>query len=314
MLLPRRAALLTIPFLLLPLAAACGSDDDSSDDGRLQVVATTAQIAALTREAAGDLVELTVLIEPGVDSHDYEPTADDLKAIGGADVLFRNGIGLDDFLDDAIDNAGGDAIDITVTDRVEVRQSAFADEHDEEEDHDHEDGDPHVWHDPMNAKIMLENIASALAEADPDNAATYTANAAAYAATLDETDAEIRALIETIPVANRKMVTNHEAFGYFIDRYGLEFVGAVIPSLTTGAEPSARDLADLADLIEAEGVKAIFAESSIDPRIAEQIARDTGVTIVDDLYGDSLGERGTPDGTIDGMLLANARKIAEALK
>ncbi|HET7738921.1 MAG TPA: metal ABC transporter substrate-binding protein [Tepidiformaceae bacterium] len=312
MLLSRRAALFTIPLLLFPLAAACGSDADP-DDGRLQVIATTAQIAALTREAAGDLVELTVLIPPGVDSHDYEPTADDLKAIARADVLFRNGIGLDDFLDDAIDNAGGDAIDITVTDGVEVRQSAFEERADEKAD-EHEEGDPHVWHDPVNAKVMLQNIASALAEADPDNAGTYTANATAYAATLDETDAEIRALIETIPVANRKMVTNHEAFGYFIDRYGLEFVGAVIPSLTTGAEPSAADLAALADLIEEEGVKAIFAESSIDPKIAEQIARDTGVRIVDDLYGDSLGEPGTPEGTLDGMLLANARKIVEALK
>lgn len=312
MLLSRRAALFTIPLLLFPLAAACGSDADP-DDGRLQVIATTAQIAALTREAAGDLVELTVLIPPGVDSHDYEPTADDLKAIGRADVLFRNGIGLDDFLDDAIDNAGGDAIDITVTDGVEVRQSAF-EEHADEKADEHEEGDPHVWHDPVNAKVMLQNIASALAEADPDNAGTYTANATAYAATLDETDAEIRALIETIPVANRKMVTNHEAFGYFIDRYGLEFVGAVIPSLTTGAEPSAADLAALADLIEKEGVKAVFAESSIDPKIAEQIARDTGVRIVDDLYGDSLGEPGTPEGTLDGMLLANARKIVEALK
>lgn len=310
-------ARIAIAAALLPvlLLAACGGDDDSTSEG-LAIVATTSQIDALAREVLGDQpASAVVLLKPGVDAHDYEPTAEDMRAIGSADLVLRNGIGLDDFVEDALDNAGGDARLVTVTDGIEVRQGH---QHEDEEADDHDDetgeGDPHVWQDPLNAKVMVANIAAALAEADPDNADAYRTNAAAYSARLDEVDAEIRALIDDIPPANRKIVTNHDAFGYFIDRYGLEFVGAVIPSTDTSAEPSAQDIADLVDAIEREGVKAIFAESSIDPKIAEQVANDTGVRIVDDLYGDSLGEPGSGAETLDGMLLANARKIAEALK
>lgn len=283
---------------LLPLiAVACAGDDDNASDG-LAVVATTAQVQALALEVLGDQDgSVAVLIKPGVDAHDYDPTADDIRAIGAADLVLRNGIGLDDFVDDAIDSAGGDADLVTVTEDIALR-----------------DGDPHVWHDPANVQVMVDNIAEALAAADPENADAYRANAAAYNERLDEVDADIRALIDGIPAANRKMVTNHDAFGYFIDRYGLEFVGAVIPSTDSSAEPSAQDLARLVDAIRREGVKAVFAESSIDPKIAQQIAADTGVAIVDDLYGDSLGEPGSGAETVDGMLLANAHKIAEALQ
>lgn len=296
-----RSALGLLFILVVGVAAACGGDGDG-EAGRT-AVATTAQIGALTREvAAGQDIDVVVLIKPGVDAHDYDPTAADIKAIGRAALVFKNGIGLDDFVDDAIESAGGSARLVTVTAAITPREG--------------EDGspDPHVWHDPTRVKVMVDAIAEALAEADPPGAEAYRANARAYGQRLDEVDGEIRALIDEIPVENRKMVTNHDAFGYFIERYGLEFVGAVIPSTDSSAEPSARDIADLIDAIEREGVKAIFAESSIDPRVARQIAEDTGVTIVDDLYGDSLGEEGSGAETVDGMLLANARKIAEALK
>lgn len=296
-----RSALALLLILVVGVAAACGGDGDG--EAARTVVATTAQIGALTREVAeGQDIDVVVLIKPGVDAHDYDPTAEDIKAIGRAALVFKNGIGLDDFVDDAIESAGGDARLVTVTAAITPREG--------------EDGspDPHVWHDPILAKVMVDAIAEALAEADPPAAEAYRANARAYGQRLDEVDAEIRALIDAVPVENRKMVTNHDAFGYFIDRYGLEFVGAVIPSTDSSAEPSAQDIADLIDAIEREGVKAIFAESSIDPRIARQIAEDTGVTIVDDLYGDSLGDDGSGAETVDGMLLANARKIAEALR
>ncbi|MBI5947811.1 MAG: zinc ABC transporter substrate-binding protein [Chloroflexi bacterium] len=303
----RLAAIAPLAFVAAAFAA-CGGDGGGTGSGGVKVVATTAQVGALAREVAGDMARVTTLIPPGVDSHDFEASASDLKAIRDATLLLRNGIGLDDFLTPAIESAGGTKTVVTVTDGIELHPGAG------EVDGTSRDMDPHVWHDPLNARIMVANIAEALAAADPANADRYRANAAAYQATLDETDRQIRALIDGIPAANRKLVTNHDAFGYFIRRYGLTFVGAVIPSTSTQAEPSAKDIAALVDLIRKEQVKAIFAESSLDPKVAEQIAKDTGVKIVDDLYGDSLGQPGSGAETVHGMLLANARKIAEALK
>ncbi|MEX0784078.1 MAG: metal ABC transporter substrate-binding protein [Dehalococcoidia bacterium] len=301
---PLRTSLLAFALVLSGLLlAACGSGPD--DDGRLQVVATTSQIAALTREVAGDRVSLTTLIGPGVDAHDFEPDPRQVRRIHDADLVLRNGIGLDDFLDDIIEGSAGGRV-VTITDGITPQPGAGQ--------ADGDDADPHVWHDIDNAKQMTLNIAEALAEADPDNASVYDQNAREYAQTLDETDAEIRALLDQIPGDQRKMVTNHDAFGYFIRRYDLEFVGAVIPSVSSQAEPSAGEIADLQDLIEEEGVRAIFAEQELDARVARQISEDTGVRIVDDLYADSLGEEGTEAGTVHGMLLWNAKRIAEALR
>jgi len=161
---------------------------------------------------------------------------------------------------------------------------------------------------------MVDNIASALDNFDPAGKTTYDANAKAYKAKLDETRDTVQAIISEIPPENRKLVTNHDALSYFATAFGLQVVGAVIPSISTNAEPSAKDTADLLETINREHVKAIFAESSVNPRLATTLARDAGITIVDDLYGDSLGEPGSDAATVDGMLLANARKIADALK
>ncbi len=189
------------------------------------------------------------------------------------------------------------------------------DSEDEEEHHNHHgEFDPHVWQDPLRVKIMVSNIADALAEIDPEHAEDYQSNAEAYLQTLDETDAQIRELVDQIPTENRKLVTNHDAFGYFADRYGFELVGAVIPSFTTAADPSAGSLAELSHLILEEGIKAIFAEELVDPKVAEQLAADTGVTMVYGLYTGAIGEPGTPGDTVHGMLLANAQKMSEALQ
>lgn len=304
-----------ITFLLGALLAlglaACGADseDDTASatnargtTARITVVATTSQIGALVQAVAGDQVTLHTLMGPGVDSHDVEVTPDDIRIMNEADLVLRNGIGLDDFLDDSIKAAGGSAEIVTVTDGAELIEGV------------EEEYDPHVWHDPANAEVMVENIVTALSTADDLRAATFRENADAYVTVLDETDAEIQAMIDAIPEENRKLVTNHDAFGYFIQAYDLEFVGAVIPSTSTDAEPSAQQIAELAEIIERENVKAIFAESSVDPQIAEQLAGDTGVQIVHGLYSDSLGEPDAEAGTVHGMLLANATAISEALK
>lgn len=301
-----RFLLLLLAAIPLFAAAGCGAGAGSGSDaggGGLRVVATIAPVGALARAVAGDNLALTVLVKPGVDPHQYDLSPGDRKALEQANVILRNGIGIDAFLDDTIDPRRA----VTVTDGIQARRAnvpagqAVAD-------------DPHVWHDPLNAMRMVDNIAAAFAAKDPANAATYRANAERYKQKLQQVDAEVRAIIDTIPPANRKVVTNHDSIGYFLARYNLEYVGAVIPSLSTGAEPSAQDVARLSDLIRSAGVKAIFAESSVNPKVAEQIGRDTGVRVVTGLYADSIGLPGSGADTIDGMLLANARTIAEGLR
>ena len=171
-----------------------------------------------------------------------------------------------------------------------------------------------MWHNPQLAKVMVDNVVAALTEADPGKAAVFAERGQAYNAKLDATDAEIQALIDTIPPANRKVVTNHDAFGYFLDHYGLEFVGAVIPTPNKDAQASAKELAELQDLLASEDVPAIFAEAEVDPKVAKELAHDSGVKVVEGLYADSLGPPGSGADTIDGMLLFNARKFAEGLK
>ncbi len=298
-----RIAVLFVLLLALPVVTACGGDDGGDDSGKLKVVATTVQVGAVAREVGGDSIALTVLAGPGVDPHDFEPTAKQLKSIDEARVILRNGIGLDEWLDHAIKSAGGEQRATTVTSGIAIRSGSGAGSE-----------DPHVWHDPANVKTMTANIAKALAAADPANASTYGQRFEAYAMKLDAIDAEIRTLIDSIPAPNRKVVTDHDAFGYFFARYGIELVGVVIPGSTTQSEPSAQEVAALIQTIRRESVKAIFSEETADPKVARQVAADTGVKIIDNLLGDSLGEPGSGQETLDGMLLFNARTIAGALK
>ena len=302
---PRTIRLLTLALLAtvgVLAATACGDEGGVETTGSgIEVVATTTQVGALTRAVAGDNVALTVLLAAGADAHDYEPNPKAVKKIGAARVILRNGLGLDGWLDDTIEGAGGEADVVTVTDGIDVREVDGA-------------PDPHAWHNPLNAKLMVDNIVAALSAADPAQASLFAQNGTAYKQVLDKADAEIRALIDAIPVGNRKVVTNHDALGYFFDRYGLEFIGAIIPTTSKDAQASAKELAALQDLIEKEGVKAILAEEEVDPKVARELAADTGVKIVEGLYADSLGEAGSGADTIDGMLLSNARKIAEGLQ
>ena len=283
------------------LVAACEHDPGREiKPGALSVVATIAPVGALVQAVGGDQIHLRVLAGSGIDPHEYEVTAQDRRAIEGATVIFRNGLGIDGFLSKVIDATSSKVT--TLTDGLRPRDGP------------QDRGDPHVWNDPVYDQRMVARIGEVLAAADPPNADGYRQRATAYITRLDAVDQEVKEILATIPPGNRKMVTNHDGFGYFIEHYGLTYVGAVIPAQTTQAEPSAKDIRDLVELIKREGVKAIFAESSIDPKVARQVASDTGVKIVDNLYVDTLGAKGSGADTIDGMLLTNARTIAEALR
>jgi ABC-type Zn uptake system ZnuABC Zn-binding protein ZnuA len=272
--------------------------------GRLNVVATTTQIRSMAEAVAGDRATVRSILPPGADAHEFEPKPSDVQAVSAAALVLKNGIGLDDWLDRLLINAGGNHALTTVSDGVPIRQG------DEQETA----GDPHIWFSALNAMTMTRNIRDALVAVDAAHAATYQANADAYLTRLAGLDQYIMDQIATVPPDQRKMVTNHDGFGYYIARYGLTFVGSIIPSLSSEAQPSARDVADLITKVKAAHVKAIFLESSINPQLAQQIGDETGVTVVDTLYGDALGAPGTPGATYEGMMRYNTDTIVAALK
>ena len=273
-----------------------GSADQSH--GRiLRVVATTTQVADFARNVGGDRVRVTSLLKPNLDAHDYEPSPADIEAIAHADLVLENGAGLETWLHDTITSSGFDGPLVDTSQGVRLRQIGGA-------------TDPHIWQNPRNAQRMTANIDRALAAADPADARIFRANLAAYTSQLQALDAEVQHQIDGL--ANKKLVTNHDAFGYYIDRYGLQFVGSVIPSFDSSAELSGRDIRDLVAKITATKVKAVFSETSLPPRTAETIGREAGVKVVegeDALYGDSLGPPGSDGDTYLKMIRHNTRTI-----
>jgi zinc/manganese transport system substrate-binding protein len=313
--------------VVVSLLAACGSEDsggagtdtEAAVGGRIAVVTTTTHIADFARQVAGERADVTSLLPANADAHDYEPTPRDVERVADADLVLQHGMGLDEWAAGLINDSGTRAMVVTVTSGITTLVPG-EDEHDEdidehaEDDHHHDGDDPHVWFDVANAKVMVENVRGALIEVDPDGAATYEANTTAYLGQLDELDTWIREQIATIPEDQRKLVTNHDAFGYYVHAYGLEFIGAIIPSLDAQAQPSARETAQLVDRIREENVKAIFTETSINPNLANRIASEAGVIVVDNLYGDSLGEPGSGADTYIGMMRTNTTAIVEGLR
>jgi ABC-type Zn uptake system ZnuABC Zn-binding protein ZnuA/ABC-type Mn2+/Zn2+ transport system permease subunit len=316
--LPRRAAALAAPTALLValLAAGCGGSASSSD-GEVEVVATTTQIGDWVREVGGEAVAVEQILEPNSDPHEYEPRPSDVKAAAQAAVVFANGDDLDAWAEEIVADGGGDApiveLGTAVPDRLpgeEGDEDEHGDEHEGEDDHEHDsEYDPHWWHDPRNAVAAVREIERRLAAVDPGRKALFRRNADAYLARLRQLDAGIARCFAAIPAAQRKLVTDHDAFGYFARRYGIEVVGAVIPSQTTRAQPSAKDVSELIDLIEREGVRAIFPESSISSDVADAIARETGAGAEHTLYGDSLGAEDSDGATYLTMEAANADAI-----
>ncbi|WP_433729902.1 metal ABC transporter substrate-binding protein [Actinoplanes sp. CA-051413] len=312
---PRKLAVAAAAAAVL-LAAGCGSAGASGGTASLAVVATTPEVADFVRTIGGADVTVTQLIKPNVDPHEYEPTPADIQAVGAAKLVVKNGVGLEAWLDQTIESSGFRGTVVDASQGVTLREGGQEEGGEAETGHADEEHDPHIWHDPRNAKIMVTGIGKGLAAADPAHAATFAANLTAYAAKLDKLDADNEAAFAELPAAQRKLVTNHDAFGYYVDRYQLEFVGSVIPSLDTSAELSAQQLTGLVAKIRATGTRAIFTESSLPPKTAEAIAKQAGVKVVggeDALYGDSLGAPGTPQGTYLGAEEHNTRVIVAAL-
>jgi ABC-type Zn uptake system ZnuABC Zn-binding protein ZnuA len=283
---------------------------------KLKVVATTTIVADFVRNVAGDLVHLTVMLPLGADPHTFSPTPQDIATVAEAHIVFSNGLHFETFMPEIIDNAGGAAVVIATTTGIEPRAMAEAEAHDEagaEADHAPAEVDPHAWLAPANARVMVGNIASALRALDPAQAATYRARAEAYDQELVRLDGWVQEQIETIPVENREMVTDHDAFGYYADRYGLTIVGAIIPAYSTNAEPSAQELVALRQAISQVEARAIFVGTTINPLLAQQLAADTGLQLVP-LYESALGEAGSGAETYLDYMRYNTTAIVTALR
>jgi ABC-type Zn uptake system ZnuABC Zn-binding protein ZnuA len=296
--------LLALPVVLLALGAAvaagCGSSSSNAKPGAVDVVVTTTQLGDVVRAVGGDAVDVHQILKPNTDPHDYEPRPKDIQATAGAKLVVTSGDQLDAWMGDVIKNAGGSP---TVLDAGAGRPVALPGETSGPEA---SRFDPHWWHDPRNVEYAVTKIRDALAQADPAKTAAIDAAATKYLDKLAALDAGIAKCMEAVPVAQRKLVTDHDAFNYFARRYGIDVVGAVIPSQTTQAQPSAGDLADLTATIAREHVKAIFPESSINPKLADAIARETGASSDYTLYGDTLGPADSAGATYLGMEAANA--------
>jgi ABC-type Zn uptake system ZnuABC Zn-binding protein ZnuA len=280
-------------------------DAQPRDGGPIQVVTTTPLLLDFVQQIGGARVEGVSILPANADPHDFEARPDDLVRVAEADLVIEHGLKLDQWAEDLVANSGTEATIVTATDDVPTISS------DEEG---FEDGDPHVWFDPTKVQLMVGNIVNALSTIDPDGAADYQARGNAYNEQLTQLDAAIQTAVNTIPEERRKLVTNHDAFGYYVARYGLTFVGSVIPSLDTRAEPSAKETAELIEKIKAEGVPAIFTEASLNPALEEELASQAGVKVVSNLYGDSLGEPGSGADTYIGFMETDTRLIVEGLR
>lgn len=324
---PAIVVILMVLFSLLGLSA-CQADQKPiphQSHEKLQVVATTTFVGDVVSRIGGGHISLTVMLSPGANPHAYQPAPRDIAAVNQADIVFASGVNLEVFLDDLIQNAGGDAEIVRVSDGIELREfdekvdqdeddhAGEENDHDEGEDHERGSTDPHVWLDPNNVLVWTENIEDALVRLDPENEAQYRENARVYREELRELDSWIRGQVSRIPEENREMVTDHTAFGYFADRYGFEQIGAVIPAPTTEAEPSGQQIAALIEAIKAYDVKAIFVGKDFDPTLSRRVAEDTGVKLISLYFGSLTAESG-PASTYLDFMRYNVRAIVEGLQ
>jgi ABC-type Zn uptake system ZnuABC Zn-binding protein ZnuA len=284
--------------LLSSALAGCGLSTGSGHGAT--VVVSTTQLGDVVRNLAGSAVDVHQILQPNTDPHQYEPRPADITATVGAKLVVLNGDNLDAWMQRVIKTAGGHP---TVLDAGGGRPDERPGESSGPE---RSRFDPHWWHDPRNVEYAARHIAAALERIAPRAKAAIERNTRAYLAKLRRLDSAIRRCFAALPRAQRLLVTDHDAFGYFAHRYGITVVGAVIPAQTTEAEPSVREVSNLIALIRREHVRAVFPESSINPRLADTIARSTGASAHYTLYGDTLGPKGSVGATYLSMEAANA--------
>jgi zinc/manganese transport system substrate-binding protein len=270
---------------------------------KLKVVATFSILSDFVKNVGGDRVDVRSLVGPNGDAHVYQPTPGDAKTIADAKVVFVNGLGFEGWIARLIKASASKAAMVTATKGVKPRKA--------EDDHGHGDADPHAWQSVANAKIYVANIRDGLAAADPAGKSAYEANAAAYLARLEALDAEVKAEVAKIPADRRKIITTHDAFGYFAGAYGVSFIAP--QGVSTESEVSARDVAKIITQIRKQKIPAVFLENVSDKRLLERIAQEGGARIGGTLYSDALtDEKGLAPTYID-MMRHNVKQLSTAL-
>lgn len=327
----RRRALLAVAGLCL--SAVFGVSHAAEP---LKAVASFSILGDIVREVGGSDVSLTTLVGPDGDAHEYEPTPGDAKKLSAARVLFVNGLDFETWLPKLTKASGFAGQTVVASQGVTPRKFAGhahgdAHDHDEGHDHDHDhddkhdhkddhkdghhhhgDADPHAWQNLANGVIYARNVAEGLAAADPAHAAAYRERATAYIARLQALDARAKATFAAIPAERRKVVTSHDAFGYFGDAYGVTFIAAM--GVSTDAEPSAGEVARIIEQVKRDKVPAVFIENITSPKLVQQIARETGAKVGGTLYSDALSKPGQAGATYLEMFEWNVRQLAAALQ
>lgn len=272
---------------------------------KISVVATFSIMADLVGNVGGDRVEVTALVGPNSDSHVFSPTPADAKKLAAAKVVFVNGLGLEGWMTRLVSASGSQAQTFVASTGIKTRKM----------EDDHHPGrmvtDPHAWQSIANAKIYVANIRDGLSKTDPAGKSAYDANATAYLAKLDALEQEVKTAIGKIPAEYRRIITTHDAFGYFGGAYGMEFISP--EGVSTDAQPSAKDMARIIAQIRKQKIPAVFMENITDPRLMQQIAKETGARIGGTLYSDALSDAKGPAGTYIDMMRSNVSELSKAL-
>ncbi|HEY6993365.1 MAG TPA: metal ABC transporter substrate-binding protein [Xanthobacteraceae bacterium] len=272
---------------------------------RIKAVAAFSILGDLVRNVGGDRVEVATLVGPNSDAHVYSPTPGDAKKLGAAGIVVVNGLGLEGWMARLVQASGSKAQTVVASKGITPRKM-------EDEGHPgHMVIDPHAWQSIANAKIYVANIRDGLSKVDPAGKAAYEANAKAYLAKLDGLEQEVRAAIVKIPPDHRKLITTHDAFGYFADAYGVQFISP--EGVSTDAEPSAKDVARIIDQVRKQRIPAVFMENISDPRMMQQIAKEAGAKIGGTLYSDALTDDKGDAPTYIDLIRHNLEQLAAAL-
>jgi ABC-type Zn uptake system ZnuABC Zn-binding protein ZnuA len=283
--------------------AAGGSKGPTPAPNAIDVVASTTVLADLVRQVGGTRVNVSSLVPPGGEVHTFDPTPADIARVADADLVFTNGLGLDGWVEDLARDSGSQAPIVALGEDLEGATYL-------EGDGRGGTANPHLWMDVRNAIRYVERIGEQLAAVDAAHASVYEAGAASYIERLSALDKSAREEIGAIPAEHRNIVSFHDAFPYFAEAYGIEIVGTVIDA--PGQDPSAGEIADLIDAIRASGATALFGEAQFNPQLARTVAEEAGITVVTDLYTDSLG--GPPADTYEGMVRWDIERVAGALQ
>lgn len=289
--------------LLIAVALLAAMPAQAQD--KIRAVASFSILGDLVKQVGGDRIELTTLVGPNGDAHVYEPTPSDARRIGEAKAVFVNGLGFEGWMTRLIKASGSKVAPVVASAGVKSRRM-------DDENHPGQTvADPHAWQSVANAKLYVANIRDGLIKADPAGKESYQRNAAAYLARLDALESEIKNTIDKIPASRRRIITTHDAFGYFSTAYGMDFIS---PSgVSTESELSARDVAKIIRQIRAQNIPAVFIENISDPRLMQQVSRETGARIGGTLYSDALSDAAGPAPGYIEMMQHNVRQLSAAL-